>query len=200
MSGGVPEVGSGTASPPSSPPFAACAVDRELSKSQKSKATQREAAYTITEECERLFCEALKAVFLGERIAAEDCTRDSDWTLKSSMRLLDWVEVWDYAGDARFRGFVADLTGEKSLFVFFEEGAVGRDLKHGLMALLELASFVSFGCSRLVVCLDRETERLELRSMMRDLGWVGFELFALAMLDQSKEITSRRWIFLGMDT
>lgn len=41
-----------------------------------------------------------------------------------------WMEVWDYAGGASFRAFVANNGEETSLFVFFEiEGVLGRDLK-----------------------------------------------------------------------
>lgn len=41
-----------------------------------------------------------------------------------------WMELWDYAGGASFRAFVARNGIEKSLFVFFDvEGIVGRDLK-----------------------------------------------------------------------
>lgn len=41
-----------------------------------------------------------------------------------------WMEVWDYAGGASFRAFVASDGKEKSLFVFFDiEGVLGRDLK-----------------------------------------------------------------------
>lgn len=41
-----------------------------------------------------------------------------------------WMELWDYAGGASFRAFVADDGKEKTLFVFFDvEGVMGRDLK-----------------------------------------------------------------------
>lgn len=43
-----------------------------------------------------------------------------------------WIEVWDYVGGARFRGFMAeDLSGARSMFVFFDESHTGRDLKQG---------------------------------------------------------------------
>lgn len=46
-----------------------------------------------------------------------------------------WMEVWDYAGGASFRAFVADNGEEKSLFVFFDvEGVMGRDLKKAYVA------------------------------------------------------------------
>ena len=41
-----------------------------------------------------------------------------------------WMEVWDYAGGASFRAFIANNGEEKTLFVFFDiEGTLGRDLK-----------------------------------------------------------------------
>lgn len=40
-----------------------------------------------------------------------------------------WLEFYDFAGGASFRAFVADQEEEKSLFVFFDAGLVGRDLK-----------------------------------------------------------------------
>jgi hypothetical protein len=45
--------------------------------------------------------------------------------------VLGWLEIWDYAGGASFRGFVAeDARGEtKSLFIFFDEHSITRDLK-----------------------------------------------------------------------
>lgn len=47
-----------------------------------------------------------------------------------------WMEVWDYAGGASFRAFIADDGEEKSLFVFFDfEGVLGRDLKKAYVAL-----------------------------------------------------------------
>jgi len=43
-----------------------------------------------------------------------------------------WVEIWDYVGGARFRGFVAEKEdGERAMFVFFDDGVVGSDLKPG---------------------------------------------------------------------
>ncbi len=40
-----------------------------------------------------------------------------------------WLEIWDYAGGASFRGFVAENGADKSLFAFFDAGIIGRDLK-----------------------------------------------------------------------
>lgn len=46
-------------------------------------------------------------------------------------RVQRWIEVWDYTGDAIYRGFVADTNGERALFVFFEDSALGHGLKSG---------------------------------------------------------------------
>ncbi|TKA49826.1 hypothetical protein B0A49_12705 [Cryomyces minteri] len=192
------------------------------------------AAYNITGECERLFCETLRAVFLGEgNLALQDSlvmgmpsrntrfeyrghglprslpsptslseleSESNGYTereLKGGVR--EWIEIWDYVGGARFRGFVGGNDAEKALFVFFDEGVIGRDLKHGLMALLELSSSPAFDCSSLVVCLDRNTDSNDTKALLRDLGWVGFELITLGRWTKTEDVISDRWIFLGMD-
>jgi len=43
----------------------------------------------------------------------------------------EYVEVWDYAGGARFRGFVAEKEDERAMFVFFDNEVIGKDLKKG---------------------------------------------------------------------
>ena len=43
----------------------------------------------------------------------------------------EWVEIWDYAGDCRFRGFVAEKDGTRALFIFFDSSVIGKDLKQG---------------------------------------------------------------------
>ena len=43
-----------------------------------------------------------------------------------------WVEVFDYRGDANFSGFVAeDKHGDKALMVFFGQDIASKELKHG---------------------------------------------------------------------
>ena len=51
----------------------------------------------------------------------------------------DYVEVFDYAGGLRFRGFVVEKDDERSLFIFFDEEVIGHDLKPGYDP--ELATF-----------------------------------------------------------
>ena len=46
-------------------------------------------------------------------------------------RIQRWIEVWDYTSDAIYRGFVADMDGERTLFVFFEDETLGHGLKSG---------------------------------------------------------------------
>jgi hypothetical protein len=41
----------------------------------------------------------------------------------------DFFELWDYIGGGRFRGFVAERDDQRSVFVFFDRGAFGHDLK-----------------------------------------------------------------------
>lgn len=43
----------------------------------------------------------------------------------------EYVEVFDYAGGLRFRGFVAEKGDERALFIFFDQEVMARDLKPG---------------------------------------------------------------------
>ncbi|KAJ0165295.1 hypothetical protein CTA2_11722 [Colletotrichum tanaceti] len=77
---GIPEVpSSGLPSPPSSPPLAAITASNELALLPKASSSKRRdtvpgkqisrrggAALSIREECERFFCESMRAVFRGE--------------------------------------------------------------------------------------------------------------------------------------
>jgi len=94
---------------------------------------------------------------------------------------------------------VAERLGSKGLFIFFDQGAFGHDLKAGLMAVLELCSLDELGCTELVICLDREMEAADLKSLMKDLGWVGFSPTTLVDWVQGEEIISSKWVFLAMD-
>jgi oligosaccharide translocation protein RFT1 len=124
----------------------------------------------------------------------------------------EFIEVWDYLGEACFRGFIDERPNgnatEKTLFLFFQELA-GLPLKEGLVALIELATDC-YNCDRLVICLDRNTSALH--NLIRDLGWVGFELVTLAHWindgrnprtgkEGSSNIsdTSETWLFVGME-
>lgn len=54
-----------------------------------------------------------------------------DTVTKHRAFISEWIEVWDYASDMNFKGFVGGLAGHKSLFVFFKPIMVGKDLKPG---------------------------------------------------------------------
>ncbi|KAK0248064.1 hypothetical protein LTS09_016814 [Friedmanniomyces endolithicus] len=198
-----------------------------------------DASQDITEDCERLFCESMKAVFLVERdsgrqksrvmYAQESRSGGGDGSGKVAMgvdvprtvhglptpspspdgrsypkpgggrAVKEYVEVFDYVGGARFRGFVAEQGGERSMFVFFDKEVVGKDLKPGLMILLELASSDDFECSQLVICVDRFADEKDVKETTRDLGWVGFELAMLDAWAGRSNAVSDAWLFFGMD-
>lgn len=107
-----------------------------------------EAAYTIPGECERLFCDTLSAVFLGERGLAgqESLGMGAYHSIRPEYKnleyeqILSWIEVWDYTGDAIYRGFVNDMEGERTLFVFFADGVLEHGLKSGYVTHLRLLS------------------------------------------------------------
>lgn len=108
------------------------------------------AAYTIREECERLFCETMKTVFLGERDAigngfigsrANACSPPDEsvdthhyFSNQTTSQVNSWVEVWDYAGGCSCKGFVAGIREEKTLFVFFDSAVIGQDMKQGFVS------------------------------------------------------------------
>jgi hypothetical protein len=114
--------------------------------------------------------------------------------------ITDWIEMWDYVGGIRFRGFVAEKKDEKAMFVFFDQSVVVGDLKAGLMALLELCEVPYFSCDRLVVCIDRHAESIARDTLVKDLGWIGFSLTTLDDFSDGAELTSDKWLFMDMET
>ncbi|KAF2195661.1 hypothetical protein K469DRAFT_699256 [Zopfia rhizophila CBS 207.26] len=233
---GVPEASSGMPSPPLSPPLAArnapaVKISNSDITSRSGRARRGGAAYTITGECERLFCGTLRAVFLGEgNLARQDSLvtgmqkqdtidindygvqvrrhtdgiqdlplPEADGFVEKRGLVSDWVEIWDYVGGNKFRGFVAENEGEKAMFVFFDQSVIGGDLKSGLMALLELCDIPYFSCSRLVVCLDRHAELQAMNALTKDLGWIGFQLATLNDFTRGDEIISNQWLFMEME-
>ncbi|KAL5371032.1 hypothetical protein PMIN02_012942 [Paraphaeosphaeria minitans] len=228
---GIPGVGvrcgEGIPSPPPSPPLAAKASSNAVGRARRGGA-----AYTITGECERLFCETLRAVFLGEGNLAQqdslvmgmhnmttdivnnygidvqlDTTSATDspspegygWVHQKGL-VSDWIEVWDYVGGIRFRGFVAEKADVKAMVVFFDQNVIGGDLKAGLMALLELCAAEYLACTRLVVCVDRHTQQQPLEVLSKDLGWIGFQLTTLREFAEEGDVISNEWLFMEMDT
>jgi hypothetical protein len=69
---------------------------------------------------------------------------------------------------------------------------------HRLMALIELAETV-FAVSQLVICLDRSVQETERKAFMKSLRWVGFELITLDLWANDIDVTSDKWLFLGME-
>ncbi|KGQ08636.1 hypothetical protein BBAD15_g6034 [Beauveria bassiana D1-5] len=116
-----------------------------------------------------------------------------------------WMEVWDYVGGASFRAFLAssgggnDDDGDKTLFVFFDlQGVMGRDLKKALMALIELADG-PLGCRSIVTCMDRRIPVDEALELTKSLQWVGFEMTTLDHWANEVDVTSKKWLFMGME-
>ncbi|KAL4998099.1 ornithine decarboxylase antizyme-domain-containing protein [Aspergillus recurvatus] len=204
---GIPEVPSGSNSPHKSP-----SLDISLASTMESSypvddslEQKGEAAHTIPGECERLFCDALSAIFLGERLSRQESLGvDASLTQMNNAggenpRIETWVEVLDYTSDAIYRGFVTDMTGERTLFVFLAETAAGHGLKSGLIALFELASVSVFGCSQIVACVPRSKNGSELESV-RNLGWCGFGLTTLEQFGaKNANFLSNRWLFLSAE-
>jgi hypothetical protein len=66
------------------------------------------------------------------------------------------------------------------------------------MALIELAETV-FAVSQVVICLDRSLGKEDCRAFMKSLRWIGFELIALDTWANDHDVTSDKWMFLGME-
>jgi len=185
---GVPEASSGY---PTSPPYSG-GGRRNGAAASHGKGASR----IIAKECERLLCRDMNRIFLGggnnpksvpvPMISVNSGKNNNHYSNGVDTKEMQFIEVWDYVGGASFRGFIAEKGVEKSLFLFFEH-VEGTQLKHGLIALIELAS-ECFNCDRLVICLDRKTDRIH--SLIRDLGWVGFELITLSHWLQQDNIAS----------
>ncbi|KAG5302789.1 ornithine decarboxylase antizyme [Histoplasma capsulatum var. duboisii H88] len=118
-------------------------------------------------------------------------------------RIQNFIEVWDYAGDTIYRGFVAADGNRRTLFVFFDNHiCAGQGLKSGLMALFEIGSMTDLGCSEMVACVDRSMDEVELDAVIRNLGWVGFELSTLRdwVVPAAKgQFISNRWLFMTVE-
>ncbi|KAI9048589.1 hypothetical protein LZ554_007422 [Drepanopeziza brunnea f. sp. 'monogermtubi'] len=191
--------------------------NRKRNNDGKSRRRKEGAAYYIREECERLFCDTMNGVFLGEGGKASSNgsigmganaysppdesadTYNNYFARRPTPQAIDaWIEIWDYAGGCSFRGFVGGEGDKKSLFAFFDSAVVGRDLKQGLMALIELAETV-FAVSQVVICLDRFVPESDRKAFLKSLRWVGFELISLDMWTNELDVTSDKWLYLGME-
>ena len=67
------------------------------------------------------------------------------------------------------------------------------------MALIECADSPSFQCSQLVIFLDRSITPADMSRLIRDLGWVGFELTTLGPWADLDDETSEKWLVLAME-
>ncbi|KAE8375801.1 ornithine decarboxylase antizyme-domain-containing protein [Aspergillus bertholletiae] len=207
---GIPEVPSGSKTLSSSPPpdlFTYSGIESSVSGNTIPE-YRGEAAHTIPEECERLFCDALSVIFLGEGIISrQESAGAGAYQVQPSSsryehsRIQEWVEVLDYTSDYIYRGFVTSSNNERALFIFFSEYALGQGLKTGLIALFELASLPEFGCSQIVACIPRSQGVAELE-VVRNLGWCGFSLTTLQPWntgDCVESSLSAKWLFLGAE-
>lgn len=68
------------------------------------------------------------------------------------------------------------------------------------MALLELCDSPEVECSKMVVCVDRDFDEEDSKSLLRDLGWVGFEPMTLDEWSHDETIVSDKWMLLSMET
>lgn len=66
------------------------------------------------------------------------------------------------------------------------------------MALIELAETV-FAVSQVVICLDRSVPEDDRKAFMKSVRWVGFEMATLDMWADALDVTSDKWLFLGME-
>ncbi|KAJ9141716.1 hypothetical protein NKR23_g7679 [Pleurostoma richardsiae] len=109
-----------------------------------------------------------------------------------------WLEVWDYAGSTSFRAFIVGQSGQKSLFAFFDANVLSGDLKQALVALIELADS-ALACSQLVICMDRSVSEEAARTLKKGLQWAGFSPTTLDYWADGLDVTSRKWLFMGME-
>lgn len=67
------------------------------------------------------------------------------------------------------------------------------------MALIELAETV-FAVSQVIICVDRATtSESDHKVFLKSLRWVGFELTTLDMWANDRDVTSDKWLFMGME-
>lgn len=66
------------------------------------------------------------------------------------------------------------------------------------MALIELAETV-FAVNQVVICLERSISDIDRKAFMKNLRWVGFEAITLDTWADALDVTSNKWLFLGME-
>ncbi|RAH45978.1 ornithine decarboxylase antizyme [Aspergillus brunneoviolaceus CBS 621.78] len=207
---GIPEVPSGF-KPPSRPPLDLSIIPgMGISWPGNNLLEHKgEATHAIPEECERLFCEHLSVIFLGERRFTEQeppgmGAYQSQPEIVEGMHtpIQHWLEVLDYTNDVTYRGFVTITSdGQPTIFVFFSDQTLGHGLKTGLVALFELASISAFQCLQIVACIPRSHNAVELE-IVRNLGWCGFNLTTLQQWSVENDLNhtlSDKWLFLSAE-
>ncbi|EED23600.1 yippee family protein [Talaromyces stipitatus ATCC 10500] len=211
---GMPEVPSGPDSRMTSPPHnisntANTWPRHKVPRNSIDNINRGEAAQTITEECERLFCDTLSVMFLGERNrrhrtslamgAFQQNVRPDNRKLSRQRDIEAYLELWDYANDAIYRGFVVDGCGQRTLFVFLDSQATSHGIKTALLSLFELAELEAFECSQIMACVPRSDDPVG-SGIVRNLGWCGFSLTSLDSWmppGNGGMALSDRWLFLA---
>lgn len=67
-----------------------------------------------------------------------------------------------------------------------------------LMALIELTDG-PLDCSHIVTCIDRRMPTEEAIELIKSLQWVGFEMITLDHWAGELDVTSKKWVFMGME-
>ncbi|MBE3045271.1 hypothetical protein IMZ48_22510 [Candidatus Bathyarchaeota archaeon] len=66
------------------------------------------------------------------------------------------------------------------------------------MALIDLAES-PMDCARLVICIDRDISPVHAQGLMKSLQWVGFEPATLDHWADGVDVTSDKWLLMGME-
>lgn len=66
------------------------------------------------------------------------------------------------------------------------------------MALIELADG-PLDCCHIVTCVDRRMPVNDALELTKSLQWVGFEMTTLDHWAHDLDVTSSRWVFMGME-
>jgi hypothetical protein len=64
--------------------------------------------------------------------------------------------------------------------------------------LIELAEG-PLTCSHMVICVDRTIPTDEAKALTKGLQWAGFSLTTLDHWAGAADITSKKWLFMGME-
>jgi hypothetical protein len=71
-----------------------------------------------------------------------------------------------------------------------------------LIALIELAEG-PLACTTMVTCVERTITKAETTGLVKGLQWAGFSATTLEHwafdMDKSMDLTSQRWLFMGME-